>query len=225
MTHILLVDDDDKIRELVRKYLRQHGYITSEAADTKEARDLLKELAFDLIVMDVMMPGETGIEFLASASHIQTPVILLTALGEVDDRLQGLEVGAADYIAKPFEPRELLLRIQNILRISDKAKQSSRTKETKLSFGPFLYDVGTGKLTSGDQVINLTSAEEKLLECLLKNHGHSISRNELALYLGNDMNARSVDALVSRLRNKIEKDVRNPEYIVTARGQGYKLVG
>jgi two-component system phosphate regulon response regulator OmpR len=225
MTHILLVDDDVKIRELVRKYLQQHGYIISEAADTREARDSLKELEFDLIVMDVMMPGETGIEFLISASHIQTPIILLTALGEVDDRLQGLEVGAADYIAKPFEPRELLLRIQNILRINSKTKQTNKTTELNFSFGPFQYDLSTGKLTSEDQVINLTSAEEKLLECLLKNHGYSVSRNELALYLGNDMNARSVDAVVSRLRSKIEKDVRNPEHIVTTRGQGYKLVG
>lgn len=213
--HLLVVDDDARIRSLLQKYLVENNYFISIAKDTTEALFLLKEIECDLIILDVMMPGETGIEFakkLRLQQYNNIPILMLTAMGEVDDRIAGLEVGADDYLVKPFEPRELLLRIAKIL------------KRTQISpdlyyFGDFIYDFPRQLLLQKNIKIVLTHSEHSLLNYLLKNSNKIVSREALAEEL--DINERSVDVQIIRLRSKIEENPSRPLFLQTVRGKGY----
>lgn len=218
--HILIVDDDRRLRELLRKYLTDRGFMVTTAKDAADARAKLGVLIFDLLILDVMMPGETGLSLCAS---LQTPggppVLLLTAMAEVDDRIKGLESGAEDYLIKPFEPRELLLRLGTILR----RKPPANPAPALLSLGEFQWDVTRQELRQGDEIIRLTTADSQLLAILAETIGESVSRDELASRTGTESNPRAVDVQVTRLRRKIETDPRNPRYLQTVRGQGYML--
>lgn len=218
--HILVVDDDDRIRDLLKRYLSDNGYRTSVAADGKQARELLGAVEFDLIILDVMMPGLDGFDLtekIRSASNV--PILLLTARGLPEDRIEGLERGADDYLSKPFEPRELLLRTTALLRRSQPAK---RERET-LSFGEITFSPGRGELRDGDTLIKLTAGELTLMRALSAKPGEPISRTALAEQTSTAME-RSVDVQVTRLRKKIEDDPRTPIYLQTVRGVGYTLI-
>lgn len=220
--HILVVDDDRRLRELLRKYLSDNGYLVTTAADAAEARQCLAGLAFDLMVLDVMMPGEDGMALTRwlRAEGNRLPVLLLTARGEVDDRIKGLESGADDYLSKPFEPRELLLRVASILRRSPRDEpEPPRT----LGLGAFTWDMDRSELTQGGQPVHLTQAERDLLTILAEAAGQGVSRDDLAARTGNSANPRTVDVQVTRLRKKIEDDPKLPRYLQTVRGTGYML--
>ncbi len=221
--HILVVDDDTRLRGLLRKYLSDNGFQVSAAADAAEARRQLTAMAFDLMVLDVMMPGETGLELVRSlrAEGMALPVLLLTAMGEGGDRIQGFESGADDYLTKPFEPRELLLRIGSILRRT--APAPAQTAPESCRFGAFLFDLERGELRRGGEQIHLTTAEAALLAVLAAQPGETLSREDLGAATGNDGNLRTVDVQVTRLRKKIEEDPRQPRYLQTVRGRGYVL--
>ena len=217
--HILVVDDDAGIRKLICKFLIENGYVVSLAANIKETKLLLEQFVFDLIIMDIMMPGESGIKFVQNnQASLNVPILMLSALGDVDDRVNGLESGAADYLAKPFEPKELLLRINNIL------KRSSKNDDAKLTFGAFELDLKSGNLTKRGIAIHLTSTEKKLLLFLVANNGKKVSREEL-VNVSPDASLRSIDAQVARLRTKIEDDPKAPIYLQTIRGVGYVFWG
>lgn len=221
--HILIVDDDNRIRNLLQTYLIGHQYVVSIAKDTKQARELLATFNIDLIILDIMMPNETGIEFaqiLRQTSNVA--ILMLTAMGDVEERIAGLKSGADDYIAKPFEPRELLIRIEKLI---------NRTKHLKkmlnnciIYFGQTEYDVANNTLSKNDIHIVLSSGESKLLNILIDNLGVAINRQELAKLCGN-INERSIDVQITRLRTKIESDQKKPKFIQTIRGQGYILFG
>jgi two-component system phosphate regulon response regulator OmpR len=218
--HILVVDDDDRIRYLITKFLKENNYIVSSARNTLESEVYLKKFKFDIIILDVMMPGESGIDFLRrKANVLNAPVIMLTALGDVDDRISGLESGADDYLAKPFEPKELLLRIQKIL----KRNQDKKTDDAFI-FGEFIFDIVRGNLKRGNEIIRLTTNEVKLLQVLARKNGEIITREEIQnSFLGT--NIRTIDVAIARLRAKIEGDTKTPEYLQTIRNQGYILWG
>lgn len=217
--HILVVDDDTRLRELLRRYLTENGFIVSVASDAAEARDILGGITFDLIVMDVMMPGEDGLSLTqAIREDDNTPILLLTARGEVEDRISGLERGADDYLVKPFEPRELLLRISTILRRSVSTEEVSRVQ-----LGDCTFDVERGELWRLDEMVHLTSIEEGLLRSLVLRAGEAVSRDELIKLSSIDGNARTVDVQVTRLRRKIEPNPRAPRFLHTVRGRGYML--
>lgn len=219
--HILVVDDDRRLRGLLRQYLSDHGYAVSEAASAAEARQILSLLTADVMVLDVMMPDETGLELANDLSSIQRPpILMLTALDAPQDRIHGLEAGVEDYLTKPFEPRELLLRLTNILR----NHQRQTEVKTKLRFGVFEYDLRSGKLLRSGEDVYLTGAESALLKALATEAGNALSRETLALALGGGESSRGVDVQIGRLRKKIEEDSGQPCYILTARGEGYKLV-
>ena len=217
--HILLIDDDEEIGQLLSEYLNKNNYIVSIANNTFVADELLDIFQFDLIILDVLMPNETGIEFL-KRKFLNTPVIMLTALADVDDRINGLESGAEDYIGKPFEPKELLIRIEKI--ISRFKKESNA--ETKVKFGDFEFDLENKNLSSDGQLISLTTSQRDLLNIFNKNINVVISREELARQL-NNINARTIDTQITRLRTKIEKNPKSPEFLQTIRNQGYVLWG
>ena len=218
--HVLVVDDDDRIRQLLSRYLQENGFVVATARDAKSAGDILKRATFDGLVVDVMMPGRNGIEFTRDLRETtDIPIILLTALGEVEDRLKGFESGADDYLPKPFEPKELLLRLQAILRRRDKVHR----RVTKFRLGKWRYDPELNEMICGEEVIRLTSVESRLLEALSLHPGKILSREELARLCGVDGNDRTVDVQVTRLRRKIEDDSRTPRYLQTIRGQGYLL--
>jgi two-component system phosphate regulon response regulator OmpR len=218
--HILVVDDDAKLRKLIARYLSENGFMTAGAGDAGEARSMLSSLSFDLIVLDLMMPGESGLtlaEALRSTSSI--PILMLTAMGEPEDRIAGLEAGADDYLVKPFEPRELLLRINNILR---------RTPQPQAVAGPVMlgelvFDIDRAELRRGEEVTRLTSIEALLLQVLARQPGVIFSREELIELTGAAGGDRAVDVQVTRLRRKIEQDPREPRYLQTVRGRGYVL--
>lgn len=219
--HILVVDDDARIRDLVSRYLHDHNFVVMGAKDGAQARILLQRFAFDVLVVDVMMPGETGLELTKFVSErYGVPVILLTALGETDDRIAGLESGADDYLPKPFDPKELVLRLQAILRRTARTEQGVKP----FALGVWRYDPSREELRShtGD-VLGLTSAEMLLIKTLAMKAGSSVSREALAQALGADPNTRSIDVQVTRLRRKIEEDTKNPRYLQTVRGKGYVL--
>jgi two-component system phosphate regulon response regulator OmpR len=219
--HILVVDDDRRLRELLRRFLSDSGFLVSTAGDAPEARKLLDGMAFDLIVLDVMMPGEDGLAFTASLraeSHV--PILLLTARGEVEDRIDGLERGADDYLTKPFEPRELLARIASVLR---RAAAAPARAAKLLRFGACQFDLDRNELIRDGEPVRLTSQEVGLLRALAENAGETISREELIRQSGVDANERAVDVQVTRLRRKIEADPRTPRYLQTVRGAGYVL--
>jgi two-component system phosphate regulon response regulator OmpR len=216
--HLLVVDDDARLRELLRRYLSDSGFRVTTAADAAEARSNLASFAFDLIVLDVMMPGESGIELTrALRRDDRTPVMLLTAMAEPEDRVNGLEQGADDYLAKPFEPRELVLRIRNLLQRRPAADAGAR----EVRFGGNRFDTIRGDLYRGSELMRLTAAEAGLLSLLAKRVGEAVSREELSASLSG--NVRNVDVQMTRLRRKIESDPRFPRYLQTVRGIGYLL--
>ena len=220
--HILVVDDDTRLRTLLRKYLSDNGYLVTVAADAAEARAKMAALAVDLLVLDMMMPGEDGLSLTRDLRKSNpVPILLLTAMGEVDDRINGFEAGADDYLSKPFEPRELLLRIASILRRTPKPAEADGP--VLLGLGPFCWDVGRQELRKGDEVVHLTTAERELLAILAEVPGQAVSRDDLAARTGNAANARAVDVQVTRLRKKLEDDPRMPRYLQTVRGMGYML--
>lgn len=220
ITHLLVVDDDNRIRELLTRFLHENGFFVSPAKDAAEAASLLGEYVFDLIIVDVMMPGQTGIEFTASLrQRSNVPVLMLTAMGEVEDRIAGLESGADDYMPKPFEPRELLLRVRSILQ-----RTKGVSKNKPVTFGNMIFYRDRNKLEQNGSDIALTSNEEKLLSILCDNLNKPVSREDMAKLCGG-INERSVDVQITRLRNKIENDAKKPLYLKTMRGQGYILYG
>ncbi|MFV0411413.1 MAG: response regulator [Paracoccus sp. (in: a-proteobacteria)] len=226
--HVLIVDDDERIRKLLRKFLINNGFMVSAAVDADHARKLLKGLEFDLIVLDVMMPGEDGISLTkALRKRIATPILLLTARGETEDRISGLEAGADDYLAKPFEPRELLLRIAAILR---RVPQAQPAGPKYMTFGSLRYDTERGQLFEGEAHIHLTGNEAALLRRLAETPGQAVSRVDLTLDLGRtpsdetDTSDRAIDVQITRLRRKIEPDPKEPRYLQTVRGAGYMLM-
>ena len=219
--HILVVDDDDRLRKLLERYLKEQGYAVSAAADTSQARELLALLKPDLMVLDVMMPGQTGLEFAyeleAKGTRSTPPILMLTAMDAADDRIAGLESGVEDYLTKPFEPRELLLRLGNIL----KRTQSKEEAPMGLTFGDFQFDRMAQKLlhkTQGD--ISLTTAEREILTALAESSNQPLSREILAKKLDGGENLRHVDVQMGRLRKKLG----DASHIQTVRGKGYKLV-
>ena len=224
--HLLIVDDDQRIRELLQKYLMRNGFMVSIARDAAQAKRLLKGLAFDLIVLDIMMPEQDGLSLTRELREtIDTPILLLTARNEVEDRISGLEAGADDYLPKPFEPKELLLRIHAILRrMPDVAPPEDTPK--MLSLGATRYDVQKGELWEGDTQIRLTSTELELMRIFSKNIGQALSRMELVTQMGReDGNSqdRAIDVQITRLRKKIETNPKEPRYLQTVRGSVYML--
>jgi len=218
--HILIVDDDTRLRDLLRKFLTEAGFRITAAENAEAARAKLKGIAFDLLVVDVMMPGESGLDLTRSLRQTSAvPILMLTAMGESDDRINGLEQGADDYLPKPFEPRELLLRIHNIL----KRAQPAAVAADEIRFGPWRFDVRRETLWQDDDPVRLTEAEGRLLAVLAKKPGATVSRDELANATGGDVNTRSIDVQVTRLRRKIEQDPKAPRHLQTVRGKGYVL--
>jgi two-component system phosphate regulon response regulator OmpR len=219
--HILVVDDDSRLRELLRRYLSENSFTVSVAGDAAEARKLLAGITFDLIVMDVMMPGESGFSLTESVRRENgTPILLLTARSEVEDRITGLERGADDYLVKPFEPRELLLRISTILRRTTPAPAAEMSR---VQMGECVFDAERGELWRRKELVRLTTIEESLLRTLAMHAGRTISRDELIRQSAIEGGARTVDVQVTRLRRKIERDPRMPRFLQTVRGKGYML--
>ncbi len=221
--HLLVVDDDARLRDLLRRYLSENGFRVTVAADAKEARANLASFAFDLIVLDVMMRGESGLDLTGALRRNgrspRLPVLLLTAMAEPEDRINGLEKGADDFLAKPFEPRELVLRIRNIIErrgIPDEMVRAIR-------FGGFRFDLARGELFRGDEIVHLTAAEAGLLSSLAARAGEAVSREDLSQSAQFGGNIRNVDVQMTRLRRKIEPDPRYPRYLQTVRGTGYAL--
>jgi two-component system phosphate regulon response regulator OmpR len=221
--HVLVVDDDRRLRALLSSYLKKHGHRVTVAATAAEARAFLDGLAFDIIVLDVMMPAESGFDFAADLrQRSDVPILMLTARGESQDRVLGLEIGVDDYLSKPFEPRELLLRIGSVLRRT-RAAPVGRPESAVVRFGPFTFSVERGELRSGEDVVRITEREREMLRLLCGNAGASVSREALS-GPGGAAQERTVDVLINRLRRKIERDPANPAYLQTARGTGYRLI-
>ena len=224
--HLLIVDDDERIRVLLQKFLIRSGFFVSAARDAAHARRILSGLEFDLIVLDVMMPGEDGIEFTRSLrENLDTPIMLLTAKGETSDRIAGLEAGADDYLSKPFEPKELLLRINAILRRVPPS-EAENTIPKVMMLGPIRYDVERGEMWNGDQLVRLTATESQLMKIFAASPNEAVTRTDLVEKLGRDMGQaqeRAVDVQITRLRRKIEVNPKQPRYVQTVRGSGYML--
>ena len=220
--HLLVVDDDLRLRELLRRYLSDSGFRVTGVADAAEARAQLASFAFDLVVLDVMMPGESGLALTRSLRgdpEPHVPVLLLTAMGEPEDRVNGLEHGADDYLVKPFEPRELVLRIRNILQ----RRPSVAQPPGEVRFGAFRFHLARSELFRGDDAVHLTTAETGLLSILAQQAGQPVSREELSQSAGFIGNIRNVDVQMTRLRRKVESDPRYPRYLQTVRGTDYVL--
>ena len=221
--HILVVDDDTRLHSLLQRYLKEQNFWVTAAKDAFDAEFFLETYKIDIVILDVMMPNMSGIDFLDKMrqNNNSIPVILLTAMGDAKDRIKGLEIGADDYIPKPFEPKELVLRINNILKRTAKVKEQS----TKLVFDNIYYDLSKGELKGIDgQTIHITPVERTLLNFLGKKIGEVYTRDELGDVLGVAENLRTVDVQITRLRKKIEKDTKNPRYLQTVRGKGYMLI-
>ncbi len=226
--HLLIVDDDERIRSLLQQFLVQSDYLVSTAEDAEQARTLLSAIEFDLIILDVMMPGQDGISFTGELRTFQnnTPILLLTARGETEDRIKGLEAGADDYLPKPFEPKELLLRINAILRRMPDLKEDQMMPKT-LSLGHLKYDVARNELWEGENQIRLTTTESQLMKIFTSALGEPISRVDLVTSLGRDISSaqdRAIDVQITRLRRKIEVNPSQPRYLQTVRGAGYMLL-
>ena len=216
--HILVVDDDDGIRSLVKKYLNENKYLVTTAADAEDASEKIKIIKFDLLVLDIMMPGKSGLEFIQeNKKKLQTPIILLTAKGEASERIEGLEIGADDYLPKPFEPKELILRIQNII---NKTKKSDQIREIK--FENIRIDLNKQIITKKDIEFKINNTEKLILEKMINNPGKTFSREDIGLLIDLDKE-RSIDVIITRLRKKIEINPKNPKYLQTIRGAGYVL--
>jgi two-component system phosphate regulon response regulator OmpR len=224
--HLLVVDDDERIRGLLQKFLKRGGFLVSVARDAAQARRLLAGLEFDLIVLDVMMPGEDGIALTRDLRrHRTTPILLLTAKGETGNRIEGLEAGADDYLVKPFEPKELLLRINAILRRVPQVRAAEAGPKV-LHLGAVRYDVDRGELWNGTEIVRLTATEAALMRIFAAQAGAPVSRERLVGDLGRDeiqAQERAVDVQITRLRRKIEADPKQPRYLQTVRGAGYML--
>jgi len=224
--HLLIVDDDERIRDLLKKFLMRNGFLVTAARDAAHARRVLSGLEFDLIVMDVMMPGEDGVSLTRSLREgLSTPILLLTARGETEHRIAGLEAGADDYLAKPFEPKELLLRINAILRRMPDTPSDQAVPKI-LHLGPIRYDIERGEMWQGDQLVRLTATESQLMRIFSACPGEPVSRTKLVEDLGRDRGQaqeRAVDVQITRLRRKIEPDPKQPRYLQTVRGAGYML--
>jgi two-component system, OmpR family, phosphate regulon response regulator OmpR len=225
--HLLVVDDDRRIRELLSRFLMSEGYRVTTVESAAEARAKLEGLSFDLLILDVMMPGETGFEFARKLRISSTvPILMLTARGEAESRIQGLEIGADDYVGKPFEPRELSLRVASILK---RARPVVTPPVEFVRFGEFVFHIGRAELKRGEEVVHLTDREREMLTLLAANPGETVPRLALAGNgAGNGGNAaigeRAVDVQINRLRRKIERDPANPLLVQTVRGVGYRLV-
>ena len=221
--HILVVDDDNRLRQLLHRYLSQNGFWVSEASNPKTARLMMEDFSFDLFVLDVMMPQENGFEFARwlRENKNHTPILMLTAMGEIQNRIEGLECGVDDYLAKPFEPKELLLRINAILRRTDMILEKERLN--KLHFGDCVYDIARQELSKNGEFIALTPVEAELMRLLVEKIGTEVARDDLAV-LTKTQNERTIDVQVNRLRKKIEEDCKNPRYLQTVRGKGYLLL-
>ena len=224
--HLLVVDDDERIRSLLKKFLMRNGFLVSTARDAAHARRVLAGLEFDLIVLDVMMPGEDGMALTRSLREtLQTPILLLTAKGETDNRIEGLEAGADDYLPKPFEPKELLLRINAILRRMPDTSAADAAPKV-LSLGVIRYDMERGEMWQGDDLVRLTATEVQLMKIFAAQPGVALSRSKLVEELGRDRGQaqeRAVDVQITRLRRKIESDPKQPQSLQTVRGAGYML--
>lgn len=224
--HLLIVDDDERIRVLLQKFLSRNGFLVTGARDSAHARRVLAGLEFDLIVLDVMMPGEDGMALCRDLRKtIQTPIMLLTAKGETDDRIAGLEAGADDYLPKPFEPKELLLRINAILRRVPQVEAAVVAPKV-LHMGPVRYDISRGEMWHGDDMVRLTATESQLMRIFSASPGEAMTRQHLVEELsrsGGQTQERAVDVQITRLRRKIEVDPKQPRYLQTVRGAGYML--
>lgn len=218
--HVLIVDDDTRLRELLRKYLSENGYRVTTAGAAPAARDRMRGLLFDIVVLDVMMPGESGIDFARTVrgGGDPVPILMLTARGEPQDRITGLESGVDDYLPKPFEPKELLLRINSILRRAHGGARRSR----RILFGDFDFEVESGRLARNGEAVHLTSGEAATLKALAQAPGMTVSRETLGEN-GEQGPGRAVDVQITRLRRKIEDDPRKPRHLQTVRGEGYVL--
>ncbi|MDK9695018.1 MAG: response regulator transcription factor [Siculibacillus sp.] len=219
--HLLVVDDDSRIRTLISRFLAEHGFRVTIAASAAEARKKLAIIDFDLLVLDVMMPGESGMEFTADLRRSSAvPILMLTARSETESRIRGLELGADDYLAKPFDPRELLLRINNILKRGTVAPPKAKAGEIR--FGAFVWDVDRDELRRDDDVVRLTDSELRLMRMFAERPGETIARHEI-VQGESALGDRTADVQINRLRRKIETDPANPLHLVTVRGQGYRL--
>ena len=224
--HVLLVDDDERIRGLLQKFLRRHGYLVTTARDAEHARRVLAGLDFDIVVLDVMMPGDDGFTLCAEIREARPlPVLLLTAKGETSDRIAGLEAGADDYLPKPFEPKELLLRMKAILR---RAPAGADARPATLQLGPLRYDLERGELWQGGDPVCLTATETTLMRIFAETPHEPVTRAALVDRLargadGEQVSERAVDVQVTRLRRKLERDPKQPRYLQTVRGEGYML--
>ena len=216
--HILIVDDDDRIRELVKQYLNDYDFLVTTANNAEDAKQKVDIIKFDLIVLDIMMPGQSGLEFTnENKKKIGTPIILLTAKGEATDRIEGLEIGADDYLAKPFEPKELILRIRNILE-----KTKSKNQKRVVNFSNVNIDLNKLLIIKNNKEFKINNTEKIILEKMINSPGQTCTREEIGRLI-NLYKERSIDVIITRLRKKIEDDPKNPKYLQTIRGAGYVL--
>ena len=218
IAHILVVDDDDGIRTLVKKYLNENNFLVTTANSAEDALEKIKIIEFDLIILDIMMPGKSGLDFIQeNKKKINTPIILLTAKGQANERIEGLEVGADDYLPKPFEPRELILRIQNIL-----AKTNKNNQKKIIEFENVKIDLNKQLISKNDNEYKINNTEKIILEKMINNPGKTFSREDIGVLIDLDKE-RSIDVIITRLRKKIEIDPKNPKFLQTIRGAGYVL--
>jgi len=218
IAHILVVDDDDGIRILVKKYLNENNYLVTTASSAEDALEKIKIIKFDLIILDIMMPGKSGLEFIEeNQKKLDTPIILLTAKGEANERIEGLEIGADDYLPKPFEPKELLLRIKNII---EKTKKSDQKRV--IQFENIKIDLNKQIILKENTEYKINNTEKKILEKMINNPGKTFSRENIGALIELDKE-RSIDVIITRLRKKIEIDPKNPKFLQTIRGAGYVL--
>jgi len=216
--HILIVDDDDRIRELVKQYLNDNDYLVTTANSAEDAKEKVNILKFDIIVLDIMMPGKSGLEFTnENKKKINTPIILLTAKGEASDRIEGLEIGADDYLGKPFEPRELVLRIKNILQ-----KTKNKIQKKVVNFSNINIDLNKLLIIKNNKEFKINNTEKKILEKMINSPGEIFTRENIGKLINLDKE-RSIDVIITRLRKKIEEDPKKPKYLQTIRGTGYVL--
>ena len=218
IAHILVVDDDDGIRSLVRKYLNENKFLISTAENAEDAKKKIELIKFDLIILDIMMPGKSGLEFIQeNKKKLETPIILLTAKGEPSERIEGLEIGADDYLPKPFEPKELILRIKNILNKTKKVNQ-----KRVIEFDKIKIDLNKLMILKDNKEFKINNTEKIILEKMINNPGKTFSRENIGILI-NLNKERSIDVIITRLRKKIEDDPKNPKFLQTMRGAGYVL--
>ncbi len=218
IAHILVVDDDDGIRSLVKKYLNENNYLVTTAKNAENAEEKIKFIKFDLIILDIMMPGKNGLEFIQeNKNKIDTPIILLTAKGEAVERIEGLEIGADDYLPKPFEPKELILRIQNIIN-----KTKKNDQKRVIVFENIKIDLNKQLILKKNIEYKINNTEKIILEKMINNPGKTFSREDIGVLINLDKE-RSIDVIITRLRKKIEADPKNPKFLQTIRGTGYVL--